>query len=285
MKAAGPTAGRGAAGSVAAGPGLARETCLVAGRELAGLFFSPLAYFALTAVALAMSLFFFDNLRAFNAEVALLQAQAMFTDLMAADLPADVNLLDRVMYPTAVQTAFVLVAVVPLVTMGVFCEERARRTAELLYTLPLRTGSIVAGKFLATGVFLVAVILVAVLLPAIAVAVTGIAHGPLAASAIGLLALAFAIGTVGLLCSALAPNQLVAALAAYASSSALMDLGWLIPFADETLGRILQHVSLLTHFAAFPRGVIAGADLLYFALWCGAGLLLTRAALELERLE
>ncbi|MCC7410564.1 MAG: ABC transporter permease [Gammaproteobacteria bacterium] len=266
-------------------PGPGRAVVTVAARELAGLFVSPIAYIALTGVALAMSLFFFDNLRAFNAEVSMMQAQAVFSDLMAGEVPPDLNLIERVMVPTAIQTAFVFLGVVPLITMGVFAEERVRRTDEVLLTLPLPTTAVVAGKFLATYVFLLAVVGVTVLLPVVSVAYTGLSAGPVLASALGLLLLAFALAAVGLVCSALTSNQLVAALAAYALASAAFDFGWLQPLAGEWLAHALELLAIHPHFASFPRGVIPLADVGYFAVICLTGFLLTRAALELERLK
>ena len=44
----------------------------------------------------------------------------------------------------------VLVFLVPILTMRVFAEERKLRTLQLLLTMPLSLGDIVAGKFLAT---------------------------------------------------------------------------------------------------------------------------------------
>ena len=47
-------------------------------------------------------------------------------------------------------SAIVLMLAVPLITMRTFAEERRQKTDLLLYSLPLTTGQIVAGKYLAT---------------------------------------------------------------------------------------------------------------------------------------
>lgn len=265
--------------------GFLRASFTVARREAVALFGSPIAWLALAAVTLAMSLAFFDNLRAYNAEVAVMQAQLMLADLLTGDIPPDLNLVDRVIHPTVVQTAYALLGVVPLVTMGVFCEERSRRTGEILYTLPLSDAAIVTGKFLATWLLLAAMIALTAMLPAVAVAQTGLAAGEVLASVAGLLLFAFALAAIGLTCSALAANQLLAAIIAFAISSALFDLGWLLQLTGETVGRALAALSLHPHLMPFTRGSVAAADVAFFAAWCLGGLLVTISILDLERLR
>ncbi len=253
-------------------------------KELAELFASPIAYLALTAMALAMSLFFLDNLKAFNTQIMMLETRSPFDSITAGVIPPQMNLFEQVLLPTVTQTALVLLAIVPLITMGVFCEERTRRTDELLLTLPLGEGRIVAGKFLATFLFLVAVVALTELFPAVSAAYAGIDPGPILASCVGLLLLAFALAAIGLLCSALATNQLVAALAAYAVSSALFDLGWLTDFTGDTADRVLLFLSLADHLVGFPRGVIQLSDIVFFVALVLLGFLLARVSLILQRI-
>ena len=261
-----------------------RSVLTVLRKELTGLFASPIAYIALTAMALSMSLFFLDNLKAFNTQIMLLQTRTAFNQIGAGVLPPGLNLFEQVLLPTVTETALVLLAVIPLITMGMFCEERTRRTDELLLTLPLSDTQVAAGKFLATFVFLIAVVAITALLPAISAAHTGLDPGPIMASVVGLLLLSFALASLGLLCSALATNQLVAAVSAYAVSMAILDFGWLMEFTGNAADRVLQFLSLMTHMASFPRGVISLTDIVYFMRLCLGGFLLARVSLALERI-
>jgi ABC-2 type transport system permease protein len=262
-----------------------RAVLTVLRKELTGLFASPIAYIALTAMALSMSLFFLDNLKAFNTQIMLLQTRSAFNQITAGMLPPGLNLFEQVLLPTVTETALVLLAVIPLITMGVFCEERTRRTDELLLTLPLSDTQIAAGKFLATFVFLVAVVAIASLLPAISAIHTDLDTGPILASLAGLLLLSFALAAIGLLCSSLAPNQLVAALSAYAFSMAILDFSWLMEFTGDAADRVLSYLSLMTHISSFPRGVIPLSDIVYFAGLGLGGFLLVRVSLKLERIN
>jgi len=102
---------------------------------------------------------------------------------------------------------------------------------------------------------------------------------------VGLLLLSFALASIGLLCSALATNQLVAALSAYAVSMAILDFSWMMEFTGDTTDRVLQYLSLMTHMGNFPRGVISLADIVYFAGLGLGGFLLARVSLALERIN
>jgi hypothetical protein len=100
-----------------------------------------------------------------------------------------------------------------------------------------------------------------------------------------LLLLSFAVASIGLVCSSLAANQLVAALSAYAISMAILDFSWAMEFTGDAADRVLHYLSLMTHMASFPRGVIALADIIYFTALCLGGFLLTRVSLALERIN
>ena len=54
--------------------------------------------------------------------------------------------------------SIILVILVPAVTMRAFAEEKRVGTYELLLTAPIRTGEIVAGKFIVASAFLLIMI-------------------------------------------------------------------------------------------------------------------------------
>ena len=79
-----------------------------------------------------------------------------------------------------------LIGLVPLVTMRVFAEERARGTDELLLTTALGPGRIVAAKFAATFLFVVLMMAVSFVYPAMAIVQGGLGMQHLAAVFVGL---------------------------------------------------------------------------------------------------
>ena len=80
------------------------------------------------------------------------------------------NLNERVIEPMLHNLAIVLVILVPAITMRSFAEEKRTGTYELLLTAPIRTGEIVAGKFIAAAAFMLIMIGLAGMFPLILVA-------------------------------------------------------------------------------------------------------------------
>src|SRR5260370_3689649 len=68
------------------------------------------------------------------------------------------NLNQWVIEPLLHNLAIVLVILVPAITMRSFAEEKRTGTYELLLTSPVRTGEIVAGKFIGAAVFVLIMI-------------------------------------------------------------------------------------------------------------------------------
>src|SRR6267154_3863749 len=125
-----------------------KNSLTIAGKELAGYFLQPVAYVVMTVFLLLGGFFFFALLRYF--EVTLSAYSAMQNPAVLQRL----NLNERVIEPMLHNLAIVLVILVPAITMRSFAEEKRTGTYEFLLTAPIRTGEIVAGKFIAAAVFI-----------------------------------------------------------------------------------------------------------------------------------
>ncbi|CAG0998157.1 hypothetical protein MYXO_02828 [Myxococcaceae bacterium] len=253
-------------------------------KEVAVLFGSPVAYVALTAIALVTALLFFDHLRVYN-QILFVYTSNVVGGFESGTIPATVNLQDQVFVPLMEQLAITLIGLVPLVTMRVFAEERARGTDEFLLTSLLTPNQIVLGKFLAAFVFVALMLAVSFVYPAAAVLRAGLGAQHLLAVYLGLLVLGLGLASIGLVCSSLTASQLVAAVSAYAVAFALYDLGWLNPFVGDRMGEILARLSLQPHFAGFAEGLVSVADLAYFAGMIGVAFVLARLSLDLGRVR
>ena len=121
--------------------------------------------------------------------------------------------------------AFVLLIVIPILTMRGFSEERRARTDQLLYSLPLRSTDIVLGKFLALlTVFTIPVLLMCLWPPLMSL--YGDVVMPTAYTAItGFYLLGAALIAIGLFLSSLTENPLVSAVLSFG----VMLLGFLMP--------------------------------------------------------
>lgn len=255
-------------------------------KEAAVLFASPVAYLTLTMVGVVTALVFFDHLRIYN-QTLFVWASTTMGGFETDTVPDYINLRTLVFLPVMEQLALMLIGLVPLVTMRVFAEERARGTDELLTTTLLTPGQIVTGKFAVTFFFVGLMLAVSFVYPATSIVRAGLGLRHLLAVYIGLLALGLGIASVGLVCSAFTRSQLVAAVSAYAVTFTLYDFSWATGFLRErpAAAAFLDAISLHPRFGGFAEGLVIGADVVYFAALGLVCFGLVRVSLDLERVR
>ena len=137
-------------------------------KEFASLFGSPTAYLTLTMVALVTALIFFDHLRVYN-QVLFVYATTTMGGFDTDTIPDYINLWDTVFFPVMEVLGITFIGAVPLVTMRVFSEERARGTDELLFTTHLTPFRIVIAKYSVTFAFVILMVAVSFIYPATAI--------------------------------------------------------------------------------------------------------------------
>src|SRR5579883_1880798 len=180
-----------------------RNTLVIAGKELQGYFVQPVAYVVLTVFLLLAGWFFFALLRQFDEMVQLIQMMGQQQQLQ------NMNLNTRVIDPLLHDLSIVLVIVMPALTMRVFAEEKRAGTYELLLTAPVRTGEVVAGKFIAAAVLILVMVALASIFPLILVLFGNPEIGVMASGYLGLAFLGLAFVAVGLFTSSVTQNQII----------------------------------------------------------------------------
>ncbi|WP_165838766.1 ABC transporter permease [Roseicella frigidaeris] len=224
----------------------------LAEKETRALFASPIAY-AVIAVFLLLNGYTF--------------AVTLFLTKQAT--------LAHIFFQAAVQ----LILLVPLVTMRQFAEERRGGTLELLLTAPVHEAEIVLAKFAASMLLLLAMIAGTLVYALILGRFGAPDWGPVYSGYLGLLLLGAALVAIGLAVSALASNQIVAAVV----SLGLFGLLWAIdswaavlpaPADNWVLG-----LSLLARFTPFAVGAMYLSDFGFFLVLALLGLFLTVRAL------
>jgi ABC-2 type transport system permease protein len=256
-----------------------RHTLAIARRELASYFVSPVAYAVMTVFTFVSGLFFSNMLVHYVRQAALADAQV--TRFGRSDLQLDV--------PTVVlaqffqNEAFLLMLATPLLTMGLVADERRKGTIELLMTSPVRGVEIAGGKFI--GALSLLALMLLPLLPMFGFMGDGGAWeaGVIASGLLGLLLLGAAQIALGLFVSSLCENVLVAAIGTYGLIVTLQ-------FIDTTGGaggsiwvRLLGALSFYARHLNSTRGVVAVADIVYFASWIAIGLFLAQRSVEALR--
>src|SRR6266852_4787786 len=230
-----------------------RNTLVIAGKELQGYFVQPVAYVVLTVFLLLAGWFFFAMLRQFDEMVQLIQAMGQQQQLQ------NMNLNTRVIAPLLSDLSIVLVIVMPALTMRVFAEEKRTGTYELLLTAPVRTGEIVAGKFIAAASFTLVMVGLAWIFPLILLVFGNPEVGVMFAGYLALALLALTFVAVGLFTSSLTQNQIIAAISSFGILILLYVISW-PQTGGDTIKGILKYLSLPDHFSTMVRGVIDTSD-------------------------
>jgi len=245
----------------------------LAGRELSSYFISPVGYVIAALMVPIVSLFAFLPAVLSGAPVA----------------------MDRVYGGLAYLLAFMA----PFFTMRLLAEESRSGTLELLLTSPLRDWEVVIGKWLGALLFFITITAFLFLFAAVimyyepthqVISVAGISLsvgnldlGPTLTGYLGILLEAGALLALGLLCSSLTQNQILAAFVGLVVTLSLVWVFGLGNFLPSPFGDIAQYIGAYDHFASFNQGRIVLRDLVYFLTVTGGALFLTVRVLESRR--
>jgi gliding motility-associated transport system permease protein len=249
-------------------------------KEMQHYFTSPVAYIVV-AIFLALSGFFFSRIvsvliaASFEARLGGTQfggAPAM--DVPGMILQSFLNVLGSL-----------LLFLTPLLTMGLYAEERKRGTMELLLTSPIRDTSIVLGKFLAS-----LTLLAIMLLPTAGYMVYVFLHSEPAppwqlipAGYLGAMLLGAVLLAIGQFISSLTENQLIAAVLTFGVFLIL----WVINFGTQgggsTLDKVLAYLSVTQNYDGFTRGIIDTSTLIFYSSLVVLGLFLTLRSVDSMR--
>ncbi|HVN63830.1 MAG TPA: ABC transporter permease subunit [Candidatus Binataceae bacterium] len=254
-----------------------KNSLIIARKELAAYFVQPVAYVVLTVFLMMGGFFFFPLLRAFDIRL------TMFGQMRDPDLLEHLNLNDLVIAPLLHNLSIVLVLLVPAITMRSFAEEKRTGTYELLLTAPIRTGEIVAGKFLAAAAFSLIMVGLAGVFPLILMAFGDPEVGVMMSGYFGLALLAVSFVAVGLFTSSLTQNQIVAAISCFGSLLILFVISWPVQTGGTRFAGLLRYLSLPNHFSPMVAGIIDTRDVVYFASLILVALFLTQRSVESAR--
>jgi len=165
---------------------------------------------------------------------------------------------------------WILLFLIPAITMRSFSDEFRAGTFEILRTKPLATWQLITGKFM--GSFLVVFI---ALLPTILYAITinslsvqgGIDVGGTVGSYVGLILLSAVFLAISICCSSLTNNAVVAfilsafvCLLVYSGFNAISQ----VPALESGADYYIEMLGIDFHYRSVSRGVIDSRDIIYF---------------------
>ena len=248
---------------------------VIAQRELRSLFLSPLAWSILAVVQIILAFLFLAQLQEFF----ILQPQLE----MMENAP---GVTEIVVAPLYGSSAFILMMVIPLITMRVVSDERRNRTLPLLFSAPVSMTEIVLGKFFGILGFLLIMTGLVTMMPLSILFAGPLDMGLLASIVLGIVLLIASFAAVGLFMSTLTVQPTVAAI----STFGVLLLFWIIDWAgskvdDPAASGVLSYLSTLRHFEAMAKGIFSSRDLIFYLLFITLFLVLSIRRLDNDRLQ
>lgn len=251
-------------------------------KELKSYFATPFAYIILAVFWLISGFFFVEILlgeQGIIQQIAVSEQMGIPTD--AVDVAyVFLNSFFAVMGSLSL---FIL----PMLSMGLYSEERKRGTLELLATSPLTNWVVALGKLIGVIIFFTVAVLPTLLYEIIAFST---ANPPLSPAVpllahLALILLAAAILSLGMFISSLTDSSILAAILTFG----LILLLWIIDLiANNVTGwfrEALQHISLIESYNNLVSGVCSISNIVLFFSYIFLGLFLTAQSIELFRLN
>jgi ABC-2 type transport system permease protein len=255
-------------------------------RELQSYFVSPLAYaiagvfWFIAGLFLVMILLGPDGILPAVALIDL-QGQQFGVPVPPIDVPYEFirAFLDRM--------GWLLLFILPILSMGLYAEERKRGTLELLATSPVTNWAVAVGKLLGVVTFFTTLILPLMVFEAIAISSS---NPPLAPTIplvghLGLILLASAILSLGMFISSLTDSTLLSAVFTFALVILLLFVDLIAKGIGGPIGEIVGHFSLLKHYNTLIQGIFDSSALVLFGSYIFLGIFLTAQSIDALRFQ
>lgn len=227
-------------------------------KELKGYFYSPIGYVFLGVMLLLFGLYY--------TQVLMTQS----TDYIS------------IVYSSLLM--WILMILLPLITMRTFSEEIRNKSDQGLLTSPVSVLSIVMGKYLG-ALAMYAIALTATLIPAVIITFFAKPDWPtILCTYVGSLLCGAALIAVGVFISSLTQSQIVAAIGTFGVSMFLLLVGNLTSSISNTaLRSVLNWISFDTRFTPFTKGIFNLSSFVFFLSVIAVFVFLTARKLESRR--
>jgi ABC-2 type transport system permease protein len=251
-------------------------------RELQGYFASPLAY-AIAGVFWLLTGYFFVAL--LLGPEGLIQQAAYRDQLGITDPPIDLPYQFLQVYLSLLGSMALFI--LPMLSMGLYTEERKQKTLELLATSPITNWVVAVGKLLGVATFFLTIILPLMLLEAIALntATPNLSPAIFLTAHLGLILLATAVLSLGMFISSLTESTILSAILTFA----LVLFLWVIDLIGNNIGGgfgdALTHISLISNYTNFVQGIIDSSSIVLLVSYIILGIFLTAQSIDALRFQ
>ena len=178
---------------------------------------------------------------------------------------------------------FAALVSLPGLSMRLLSEEKKSGTAELLFTSPLTTLQIVAGKYLGSVSLFGLILLLTIPMPMFLVWRAQPEVAALAAAYAGLFLYGAVVLAIGVFASSLTENQFIALLLTYAIVIPLLLIEFVVPILRPPLDRVAASLSLGYALKGAALGTLDSAYLVLHAVLVAAFLFLSVRIIDSSR--
>ena len=230
----------------------------IARREFSSYFYSPIAYVVIIAFLLA-------------------SGAAFYRDFEPGQVAGMRSTLDWMVW--------FLVVIVPVLSMGLLAQEWSSGTIETLMTAPVNDSEVVLGKFAGNLGLLIVMLIPTLLYVALLLIYARPDFGPIFSGYVGIIMVGALFIAVGLFCSSMTRNQIVAVVVAIL----ILSLSTVVPYLMAQFANLRPWIrravdqAVYRRYSDFSRGVISTGNITFFVLATAVFLFLTVKVLESRR--
>lgn len=163
--------------------------------------------------------------------------------------------------------AFVLVIIIPILTMRSMAEDRRTKTDQLLYTAPVSIPKIIIGKFLALAAIFSVVIGAICLCPLLLSRFGSVPMAESYAAILGIWLYGCLSIAICVFVSALTESQVIAAVLSFALlfiGFMMQQITGLISSSDNVVTKVLNALCTQTHLTNFCNGILDVTGIVYY---------------------
>lgn len=224
-------------------------------KEIMSYFYSPVAYVLIGFYMLLTSVFFIPNLT-----------------YQIGDFNSNLSSM-----------GFMLIFIVPILTMRIIAEDRKNGTEVLLITSPVSIAGIVVGKYLASLAVFLVLTAISFIYPIILMAFGAQFTVQLVGGYIGFILLGASFIAVGVFASSLTENQVIAAVIGFVTLLIIWVAGSVGSMIGGIASKVLNWISLLSRYDDFSRGILGLSPIVYYLSFISVFLFLTVRVIERRR--
>ena len=246
-------------------------------RELRSFLLSPIAYMVTVIFLILTGIFFVLIINDYS---------SLSFDVIRSNYQysaRELNVGEGILGPFYRIILFLMLLMMPLLTMKSFSEEKKSGTIELVFTYPITDLELVLGKVLSIFTIFAAMLGFTFLYELVILFFKPVPFGLTFSGYFGLLLVGGAFISLGVFISSLTENQVIAGAWTFGMIMTFWMISWLGGDSTSLFAEFMRFLSIFRHFESFASGVIDTRDIIYYLSFIFIFVFSTMRVLESRR--